>query len=128
MPASPKDIVVGKTFLEHFLRVGLRNLSKRRLIVEALNTTYFMRLSVQGLPCWICSAFTLPSSHSLFETGQAVTVTIPRAGFQFFHFLQPLGGDHPGKVLRFHERTNFDVGVFGHRVREFLHPVNRFLE
>ena len=79
-------------------------------------------------PCRICSAFTLPSSHSLFESGQAVTVTIRRAGFQFFNFLQALGGDHPGKVLRFHERTNFDVGVFDHRVREFLHPVNRFLE
>ncbi len=34
MPASPKDIVVGKTFLHHSLRVCLRNLSKRRLVEE----------------------------------------------------------------------------------------------
>jgi hypothetical protein len=34
MPASPKYIVVGKTFLHHSLRVCLRNLSKRRLVGE----------------------------------------------------------------------------------------------
>ena len=44
-------------------------------------------------------------------------------GFQILHY----GVDHRGKVLRFNEWTNFDVGVFDHRVRAFLHPVNRFL-
>jgi hypothetical protein len=32
------------------------------------------------------------------------------------------GVDHRGKVLRFNERANFDLGVFDHRVRAFLHP------
>jgi hypothetical protein len=34
MPASPKYIVVGKTFLHLTLRVCLGNLSKRRLVEE----------------------------------------------------------------------------------------------
>ena len=70
-------------------------------------------------------AFSAASGTWGWDSGSPINHSSPdlEAGFLFWH----CGVDRRGKVLRFHERTNFDVGVFDHRVRAFLHPVNRFL-
>jgi hypothetical protein len=71
-------------------------------------------------------AFSVVSGTWSWDSGSPINYSSPDlvAGFQILH----CGVDRCGKVLRFHERTNFDVGVFDHRVRAFLHPVNRFLQ
>src|SRR5262249_29822476 len=55
---------------------------------------------------WLCH---VRESNQLFEPGYEA------------------GGELPGNVLRFNERTNFDVVVVDHTVRASLQPVNRFL-
>ena len=52
---------------------------------------------------------------------------LSRESNQLFEPGYEAGGELPGYVLPFNERTNFDLGVVGRQVRGFLHPVNRFL-
>ena len=70
-------------------------------------------------------AFSAASGTWGWDSGSPINDSSPdlEAGFLILLF----GGERRGQVLRFNERTNFDVGVIDHRVRAFLHPVNRFL-
>ncbi len=70
-------------------------------------------------------AFSAASGTWGWDSGSPINHSSPdvEARFPFRH----CGVDRRGKIFRFDERTNFDVGFFNHRVRAFLHPVNRFL-